>query len=134
MSWLLSLTDATLRSMKEASGDRKQIGSVLSWLLRGVIAINILRMALGWSTWFEGNADHAGMADRLFPNRSGGFRGDFLWLIVTTLMIFIAFFWQLPRLRRDRAARINALLCVLEVVGFVLYVRHALLTGVLYFG
>lgn len=110
------------------------ISSVLLWALRGVIGINLLRIALGWSTWFEGDDGHAGMADRLFPNRGGGFRGDFLWLIATTLMIFIAFFWQLPRLRTSHTARINALFCAVEVIGFVFYVRHALLTGVLYFG
>jgi hypothetical protein len=120
--------------MKETSEDHKFSISASSWLLRGVVAINLLRIALGWSTWFEGTGDHAGMADRLFSNRGGGFRGDALWLIVTTLMISIAFFWQVARVRRSRPARINALLCAIEVVGFVLYVRHALLTGVLYFG
>jgi hypothetical protein len=118
----------------KTSGVPKQNRPVSSWLLRGIIAVNLLRIALGWSIWFEGNAGHAGMADRMFPNRGGGFRGDFLWLILTTLMIFIAFFWQLARVRRSRSARIDALLCAIEVIGFVLYVRHALLTGVLYFG
>ena len=120
--------------MTDSSEANKQTHSVLSWLLRGVVAINLLRLSLGWSTWFEGDVNHAGMADRLFPNHGGGFRDDFLWLIVTTLMIFIAFFWKLPRLRTSRTARINALLCAVEVIGFVFYVRHALLTGVLYFG
>jgi hypothetical protein len=120
--------------MNENPEDRKRFRSALSWLLRGLIAINLFRLSLGWSTEFEGDAHHPGVADHVFTNFGGGFRSDFQWLIVTTLVIFIAFFWQLPRLRSERNARIDALLCVLEVIGFVLYVRHALLTGVLYFG
>lgn len=120
--------------MNETSEDQKQFRSVLSWLLRGLIAVNLFRLSLGWSTSFEGDAHNPGIADRVFTNRGGGFRSDFLWLILTTLMIFIAFCCQLPWLRTSRTARINALLCVVEVVGFVLYVRQVLLTGVLHFG
>jgi hypothetical protein len=120
--------------MKETPEDRKQFRSVLSWLLRGLIAINFVRLSLGWSTSFEGNAHNPGTADRVFTNHGGGFRSDFQWLILTTLIISIAFFCQLPRLRTSRIARINALFCAVEVIGFVLYVRHALFTGVLAFG
>jgi hypothetical protein len=109
-------------------------GGILSGLLRGVIAINLIRIALGWSTWFEGGASHVGIADHLFSYRAGGFRIDFLWLILTTLLVFIAFFWQLARVRVSGSARINTLLCAIEVIGFVFYIGHALLTGVLYFG
>ena len=59
--------------MNESLEDRKKFRSVLSWLLRGLVAINLFRLSQGWSTEFEGDADHPGVG----TNFGGGFRSDF---------------------------------------------------------
>jgi hypothetical protein len=46
----------------------------------GLIAINLFRLSLGWSTEFEGDSHHPGVADRVFTDFGTGFRSDFQWL------------------------------------------------------
>ena len=108
---------------------------ILVLLLRTVIGLNLVRMALGWSSWFEGTEKEVGVVDKLFDAyRLGGFRADVVWLFLSTGVIFLALFIFLRDIRTNWSARINACLCIAEVVAFFLYVHRMLITGLLYFG
>jgi len=100
-----------------------------------VIALNILLMGLECTPWFGGTDLKPGGADQLFgTHRLGGFQVDFLWLIFSTAIIFLASFAFLFRIKRSPSARIDVLLCLAEILAFVLFVFRMLTTGLLDFG
>ena len=106
-----------------------------SLLLRVVLGVDAILIALSFTTWFSGDAKHAGMADRLFRPMSGnGFRVDFLYVLASGVLAFVmllAFASKKPKIRQ---AKVDALLCTFAVFGTAAYVIYALLSGVLYFG
>jgi hypothetical protein len=104
-------------------------------VFRTVVGINLLLVAFSWWPWFEGTATKVGAVDHLLGGlRLGGFRADVVWLIISTLFIFAAFFPFLIAARKSRSARINALLCVVEILAFCSFIHRVLTTGVLDFG
>jgi hypothetical protein len=104
-------------------------------ITRGVIAADLILVALSWWPWFEGTATKPGEVDQLLSSvRLGGFRADFLWLMISTLFIFLAFFSFLKDARSSRSARITAALCVLEILAFCSFVYRILTSGLLDFG
>jgi hypothetical protein len=106
-----------------------------STALRGVVVLNLTIVAISWSRWFSGDADHVGMVDRVLGYlRLGGFRVDVAWLVLSTVMPGLAFLYFASQSIRDREARINAAFCFFGVVAFCLFVYRALTTGVLDFG
>ena len=83
-----------------------------------MVGINLLLVAFSWWPWFEGTATKVGAVDHLLGGlRLGGFRADVVWLVISTLLIFAAFFPFLIAARKSRSARINALLCVVEILA-----------------
>jgi hypothetical protein len=105
-----------------------------SGLLRSVIVVNLLRIALGFVPAFEGTPDRIGVADKLFAARTSGFRIDFVWLIWSTIVIFVVGIRLAPELRQRPRVRTDFLLCVAAVLGCLVYLTRMLLTGMLYFG
>lgn len=106
-----------------------------SSVLRGVVVLNLTIVAISWSRWFSGDANHLGMVDRLLGHlRLGGFRVDVVWLVLSTVTLGLAFLYFISQSIRDREARINAAFCFFGVVAFCLFVYRALTTGVLDFG
>jgi hypothetical protein len=104
-------------------------------IFRAVVAVNLLLVALSWWPWFEGTAAKPGAVDHLLGTlRLGGFRADVVWLVISTLFIFLALFLFLAEARRSRSARANVLLCLAEIVAFGSFVYRVLTTGVLDFG
>jgi hypothetical protein len=104
-------------------------------LFRSIIAFNLILIALSWSPWFEGTEAKIGAVDRLIGSfRLGGFRADLIWLVVSTAGILLALIPFLMEARRNRTARLNALLCVVEILAFCSFVYRILTTGVLDFG
>jgi hypothetical protein len=104
-------------------------------LIRILAAINLLLAGLTWSSWFEGTADRAGLADRIFGAFTvGGFRIDFVWFVLSSIFLFFAFFYFIIRGRRNRAAEVNAAFCLVAVLAFCLAVHRILTAGLLYFG
>jgi hypothetical protein len=104
-------------------------------LFRVIVAANLVLVALSWWPWFEGTAAKPGVVDHLLGAlRLGGFRADFVWLVASTLLIFFALFPFAFEARRSRSARVNALLCVAEILAFCSFVYRVLLSGVLDFG
>ncbi|MGD0443026.1 MAG: hypothetical protein ABSA39_03730 [Edaphobacter sp.] len=104
-------------------------------VLRVVIVLNFIRFALSFLPWFEGTEKSAGFADQLFnPRHTDGWRSDFLWLIFSTLLVFVAMFGFIPRFKRESIARTNVYLCLLWLVTFFIYIYRCLVTGVLDFG
>jgi hypothetical protein len=83
---------------------------------------------------FEGTPDRIGAADKLFAARISGFRFDFVWLIWSTIVIFVVGIRLAPELRQRPRARTDFLLCVAAVLGCLVYLARMLLTGMLYFG
>lgn len=104
-------------------------------LLRCVIGFNILLIALSWSSGFEGTENEVGVADKLLGNfRVAGFRADFVWLLLSSIAVFLLFWFFLPSVRASRSAKINATLCAIEIVAFAIFIHHILVSGLLYFG
>jgi hypothetical protein len=104
-------------------------------LIRWVVSLNVLLVILSWFTWFGGNTQHAGVADRIFGQiRFANFRADFVWLIISTGALGFVFFYFLVQARRDRQSIVNALLCLVGIVAFCVYIFRALTNGTLDFG
>jgi hypothetical protein len=109
--------------------------NALTYLLRGVIAINFVRFALSLWPRFEGTEKNMGFADQLFGSyRLGGFRADFVWLTASTIVIFFLLPFFVVRARKSTSARFDLILSVAWVASFAIYVARALFSGVFYFG
>jgi hypothetical protein len=105
-------------------------------VLRVAIGLNFLRFLLAFVSGFEeGVGGGPGLADRIFnPLHSNGFRSDFIWLFFSTLAIFGAIFAYLPRVRKDKSARLSVFLSVAWIVAFLIYMARVLSLGLLDFG
>lgn len=104
-------------------------------IFRAVISFNLILIALTWWPWFEGTETRVGAADHLFGSfRILGFRADLIWLILSTVFVLVALVPFLVKAREDHVARINALLCVVEILGFCAFIYRILTAGLLYFG
>jgi hypothetical protein len=120
---------------RSSSRDGIVPSSLFGAIIRGVIAVNLIMVSLSWWPWFEGTATKPGEVDRLLSSvRLGGFRADFVWLMISTLFIFLAVFFFLKDARRSGSARITTALCVLEILAFCSFVYRALTSGLLDFG
>lgn len=108
--------------------------NTITWFIRSVIVSNFVLFAFSFSPQFEGSAEKVGMADRIFTMRWGGYRIDFAWLVISTLVIFLAMFYFFLGWKRSSKMKINAFFCLAWVIAFLIYLARALLTGVLYFG
>ena len=108
---------------------------VVTVILRTVIGLNFVRYALSFSPWFEGSASVPGLADRLFnPNHTNGFRADFIWLALSTVLIFFAMFGFVPSFKDSQRSRVNVYLSLAWVAAFVFYLWRMLYGGELDFG
>jgi hypothetical protein len=106
-----------------------------SVLLRFVLSVNLLLIALSFTKWFSGDANHAGFADILFGSiRSGGFRVDFLYVLASGLFAFVMLLVFASEKSRTQHAKFDAWLCTFSSLGTVTYVIYILFSGVLYFG
>ncbi len=104
-------------------------------ILRSVISLNLVLIALTWWPWFEGTGADVGAADHLFGwFRIFGFRFDFVWLVFSTGYVLVSLVRSLIQVEKDGVARINALLCVVEILAFCAFIHRILSAGLLYFG
>jgi hypothetical protein len=107
----------------------------LRWAYRLAIALNFVRFALSFIPDFEGTADRAGIADKLFGAYTfSTFRVDFAWLIVSTPVIFLATFYISEISENDSQARLDELIGRAWTAAFVIYMLKSIFTGVLYPG
>jgi len=128
------MTSITEQHEESGAGSSSKAGP-FTWMLRGVILLNFLRLALSFVPWFEGTDKAPGFSDKIFnPNHTDGFRTDFIWLFFSTVAILFASLVFLSTFKEDRSSRINFFLCVAWVVAFVLYLVKIVVTGELYFG
>ena len=103
-------------------------------LLRAIVAVNLLLVALSWSTWFEGSEHQIGAADRLFGwFRFGGFRGDLVWLFFSTSVLSFLFVHFLIKAKETPHARASAIFLA-GIIAFCLFMYRTLTGGLLYFG
>jgi hypothetical protein len=104
--------------------------SISTYIFRALIAVNAIRFALSFAPKFEGTANSPGWIDNVLgAHRLGGFRIDFLWIVLSTILIFFAGFHFLVRRRT-----VDALLCFLWTLAFFVFIHHLILIGVLDFG
>jgi hypothetical protein len=114
---------------------RRLVCMVLTWMLRIAIVLNFVRFALSFIPRFEGTAQRAGIIDRLLGSSTVFFfRADFAWLLGSTMVIFLATLYFVRASKKDSRARLDAVLCQMWIVAFVVYLIKLLLTGVLYLG
>jgi len=57
-----------------------------------------------------------------------------VWLLLSTIGVFVAFWVFLLDAKNSRSARINVVLCLVEVVAFFFYCYRILTSGLLDFG
>jgi hypothetical protein len=121
-----------LQPVPSQSGQRDQI---IMRVLRVVIALNFIRFALSFLPWFEGTATQPGLADEVFGRyRIGGFRADFVWLIVSTVVILCSMPYVLRMSKRGPKTKVDLYLCFALMIVFLWFVVKAVLSGVLYPG
>jgi hypothetical protein len=120
--------------MMERDEEDSQVGSAFSWLLRGIISINMLRFSLGWSTWFEDGEHNLGMVDSVIFKPGWRVSGRLPMARLDHADNPDRFLLAIGQAENLTSARIDALRCGLELIGFVLYMAHILLTGLLDFG
>ncbi len=128
---------AAFRCNQHFLDDPYMANSVMSrvTMFRSVITFNLVLIALTWWPGFEGTETRVGAADHLFGwFRILGFRADFAWLILSTVFVLLALVPFLIKAREDHVARINALFCVVEILGFCAFLYRILTAGLLYFG
>lgn len=106
-----------------------------SLLLRIVLGVDAVLIALSFTTWFSGDAKHAGAADRLFRPISGnGFRIDFLYVLFVGLFaVVMLVLFAFPK-AQIRPTKRDLWLYALVLSGTVAYVIYTVLSGVLDFG
>jgi len=116
--------------------DDRELGKrgVFLGTLRIVLAFNFVRFALSFVPRFEGTAEAPGLADRIFRFSVAGFRIDFVWLIVSTVLIAVALVVLLTD-RETRSETVNdSVFSLFWIMAFLVYIFRALATGVLDFG
>ena len=105
------------------------------FLICSIVAINLVLTVLTWSRWFTGTEQQIGFGDRVFGTyRLGGFRADCVWLSFSTAALIVVLFHSLSKAKRSRSARVSALLSVLGIFAFGVYVYRVLTAGLLYMG
>jgi hypothetical protein len=103
--------------------------------LTAVVGFNMLLIAVSFTAWFSGTEKTLGFADRAFGKlRFGGFRADFAWLLLTSAVLFLALLFFIVESRKSRVARVNAVLCLAEVLALVAYLYYSLVSGLLDMG
>lgn len=104
-------------------------------VLRVVIALNFVLIILSFFPWFEGTEQKPGVADEIFGRyRLGGFRADFVWLTVSTVVIFFCLRSILRISKTNTRMKLDLCLHIAWIVAFMVFVARALLSGILYFG
>lgn len=135
--WKRGATGATSIQNSRSAAYRNQPNSRTGFavLVRVALAMNFLRFLLSFIPSFEGTEHDAGSVEKLFGSfRIAGFRADFVWLLFSTPIIFLAAFYFLWEARKNRLALIDFALCLLWVAAFAEYVLRMLHTGLLDFG
>ncbi len=108
---------------------------IFSIVFRAIVIVNSVLFALSCKTgWEQSSNGGPGTADAIY-GRYGGFRADFLWLALTSLVIvFFGMQSFFGIRRREPGARINTVIAGLYSIAFAAYIWHLLTKGVLYFG
>jgi hypothetical protein len=95
------------------------------WVLRTVIALNLLLFALPFVPGFSGIGPAPGLADRLWGNaRLAGWRADVVWMAGSSLLILAG----TSRWTGEASARkTTAILCLAWLPLFVVYLGYTLI-------
>lgn len=104
-----------------------------NFALRTVVLLNLLLVALSWSTWFEGDERHSGVADLLFGGlRLGGFRADLVWIFLSSFLLTVPLLYFFERRKESKRASVNLAFCFLGILTFGIYLCR--LPRLLWFG
>jgi hypothetical protein len=110
-----------------AVAQRGSLSIAAIWAFRTVVVINFVRFGLSFFVDFEGTTNQIGLSDKLFSLRFGGFRIDFVWLVVTTPLILLFTLFHAAKQSGDPTAKLDAILGASWVLAFVFYTVRALL-------
>jgi hypothetical protein len=95
----------------------------MDWLLRSVLAMNVVLLGLTFLPAFSGSGATPGLADRLWGDiRYGGYRADVVWMCGTTLLLIVA--GVVLRTRQPGARRTTSLLCLYWLPCFAVYLGY----------
>ena len=120
-------------SAKQVVQQRKS--RTITVILRTVLIVNFLRLALSFSSRFEGSERTVGWIDRALGNsRVGGFRIDFLWLVLSTIAILVATVYFFTNSKAERPVKLDFALSIAWLFAFAIYIMRSLLTGTFYPG
>jgi hypothetical protein len=115
--------------------EQKHYVRVHALILRAILAVNWVLFVLSFWPRYAGTAINRGLADEWFGMRDlGGFRADFVWLGISTLMAAVAFFFFFDERKSDARAHVDILLCGGWVIACFVMVYHMAHTGILDFG
>ena len=123
-----------METVSTSSSVNSKRDGIARLLLRSLITINFIRFALSFSSRFEGTANRVGMSDTIFRWQLGGFRADFVWLVLSTMVIILALLYVRGDRRRNHGARLDVFLCAAWLVAFVIYVARMFAAGLVDFG
>jgi hypothetical protein len=98
------------------------------WTFRILFAVDLACVVVSFIPSYFGTLQSAGIADKLFPNHSGGFRGDVDWIALSGLALIAGSVFAILRWACDksRSNSVDAILGIVWVVAYVAYIRHVL--------
>jgi len=106
-------------------GDLREVRRAGNILLRGTVVLNFLLFALSWCPWHS--EEHWSISDQLFGKyHLANFRVDFVWMIASTMAIFLVALFLFPRLKSGRSAQLDFDLCIAEILGFCFFIYGSL--------
>jgi hypothetical protein len=118
------------------SGQSKLASAINLSCFRFVVAIDLVLVVLSFLPGFEGSAGRIGVADKLFGRFGlGGFRIDFVWLATSTaLLVLLLILHARTTSLHFLDRRLDRVLAVMVVVGFIVYMIRIFAAGLVDFG
>ena len=95
------------------------------WIIRGLLVVDGLLFILSFVPAFSGIGPEPGLADRIWGHDpSGGFRGNVVWMCVSTVVILVG---GLRPTAEPGAERTTSKLCFAWLACFVVYLGYVVM-------
>jgi hypothetical protein len=95
----------------------------IDWIVRSLLALDGVLFVLSFVPAFSGIGPEPGLADRVWSNNSGGFRGDVVWMCLSTVVILGG---GLRLTTAPGAERTTSLLCWAWLACFIVYLHYVI--------
>jgi hypothetical protein len=93
----------------------------IDWIIRGLLVVDGVLFILSFIPAFSGVGPEPGLADRIWGHDSGGFRGDVVWMCLSTVVILVG---GLRPTAEPGAERTTSNLCWAWLACFVVYLGY----------